>query len=760
MRFIDKKLLTIIIALFLSIIVLSQLALMAIQAEVTESISDIYTKDIIDEYQRDLDTLMNIEKSFANNKIVQDFILDINNGKIPNKWDTSYITETENLLLEMGFHTTISLFSLKGEILFTEEGLSIGGSVTEEVWYDEMYQRLDASSTPIYINPDSGKITYSVISAIYDAHDDVIGIVAINQHIEDVLRSFQERFTIGHLDVYLEYDYGLIGTADIQKKLQTKDEFVKTYINTNDLEKITFVIDEHSIETNHFLIGSQINFTVAISLYALVISIIVLVTIKIILNPVVTSINKLKKIILGLGDDADYKLGVSYINDLTLIMETTITSRIKELLYYDSLTNLPNRLYFNRHLSKLIQNKKHFSLILLDVRNFKAINDGNIEGSGDTILIEIVQRLAEITKHLNRKIVRFGDDEFLIIIEGTYNENAIIQFYDKRIFNYFKENPISLHNKLITITFNSAAIIYPLHSDTKENLLDKLNIMLNKAKLLSRNKLLMFKSEVYQDSLRENIIKNILAFAIEQDEFFLTYQPIVDANQNIKKAEALIRWNSSTLGFVFPDQFIYITEQTGLIIELGFWILERAAKDIQDLYAANVHLQISINVSPIQIMSANFVDRLIEIFERYNIRYEGICLEITESTFLQNEELENGEIVANNLARIQDLGISIALDDFGTGYSSFNYLNDYHFNVLKLDKLFVNKSNDKQYEIINSLKNISDILGMEMIIEGVETQEQFDIVKQYGLIQGYYFSKPILWEELKKMLGIPSSLQQ
>ena len=219
--------------------------------------------------------------------------------------------------------------------------------------------------------------------------------------------------------------------------------------------------------------------------------------------------------------------------------------------------------------------------------------------------------------------------------------------------------------------------------------------------------------------------------------------------QKILKAEALIRWDNKKLGFIPPDKFINYLEETRQIIKVGYWTIERVCKDIKELKIEKSNIQISVNISPLQLMLKDFVDNVINIVSKYNISYNLLCFEITESVLLDDRQF-----VVPNIKMLRDLGIKIALDDFGTEYSSFNYLRNYKLDILKIDKSFLGNNEKLDFDIINEIKQLSHLLNMEVVIEGVETKEQFNILGEIGIdyLQGYYFSKPIALEEFKKML--------
>ncbi|MDE6357883.1 MAG: GGDEF domain-containing phosphodiesterase, partial [Eubacteriales bacterium] len=312
-------------------------------------------------------------------------------------------------------------------------------------------------------------------------------------------------------------------------------------------------------------------------------------------------------------------------------------------------------------------------------------------------------------------------------------------------------SPIKINDKLtIEIGFSSGVARYPRDGKTFEELINKSDFMMyvNKKSFINR-KIEFFDENMYDNLLYSEKVKSELKTALANNEFYMNYQPIVNSNYKIIKAEALLRWNNKNLGFIPPDKFIKYLEETRQIIEVGYWIIEKVCQDISKFEIAKNNIQISINISPLQLMLKDFVDNIKTIVEKYNISYNSLCFEITETVLLDNRQF-----VISNINMLKELGIKIALDDFGTGYSSFSYLRNYKLDILKIDKSFLKTNQKLDLDIINQIKDLAHLLNMEVIIEGVETKEQFDIMCSINIdyLQGYYFSKPIILEEFEKML--------
>ena len=275
-------------------------------------------------------------------------------------------------------------------------------------------------------------------------------------------------------------------------------------------------------------------------------------------------------------------------------------------------------------------------------------------------------------------------------------------------------------------------------------------MMYSSKKSNKSSNLLFFNDVIYNEILEIETMKEDLKYAVDNNEFVLYYQPIVDKNKVIKKLEALIRWNNRKLGYISPDKFIKYAEETGEIVKIGYWIIEEVCRNFNELFKSGNRLQISINVSPIQLMEVDFVNKAEDILNKYNSTWRNLCLEITETVVL-----DENIIIRDNLILLNKKGVKIALDDFGTGYASFSYLKKFKLDILKIDRIFIDNDLHIDYKIVNNIKNIAHLLNMESVIEGVETEEQFNNLKSVGCeyFQGYYFSRPLPIGEINKILS-------
>nr|WP_243281377.1 bifunctional diguanylate cyclase/phosphodiesterase [Clostridium sp. D53t1_180928_C8] len=423
--------------------------------------------------------------------------------------------------------------------------------------------------------------------------------------------------------------------------------------------------------------------------------------------------------------------------------------KIKSLIYYDELTKLPNRKLLSKLCNDLIQCKNEFALIFIDLNKFKYINDVFGHSAGDEVLVNFSRRIQNCLN--NRGIVtRYSGDEFIIIYSDYEDNNKLLKFYKEVILEAFKEPILFNNGKKLFVDFAAGVSVYPKDANNFNDLIDKSDFMMYSSKKSNSKQLLFFNDVIYKEILRIEKIKDSLKRAVDNNEFVLFYQPIVDKNKSINKLEALIRWNNKELGCIQPDDFIQYTEKTGDIIKIGYWIIEEVCRNFNEFFDYGYKLQISINVSPIQLMEVDFIDIVGKILNKYNVSWESLCFEITESAVL-----DDNIIIHDNLLLLNKRGVKIALDDFGTGYASFSYLKKFKLDILKIDRIFIDNGSYLDFKIVNNIKNIAHLLEMETIIEGVETKAQFDILSDVGCdyFQGYYFSRPLPASEIIKVLS-------
>lgn len=424
------------------------------------------------------------------------------------------------------------------------------------------------------------------------------------------------------------------------------------------------------------------------------------------------------------------------------------------LAYHDQLTGLYNRSYFNEKFA-LAFNKKLSSsnlqaFLFIDMDNFKLINDTLGHAYGDKVIIETAKKLTPFTNK-NRVLFRIGGDEFLLYVKEAIDKDNV-ESLAKEIINTFS-NPIVIDDNSLNINVSIGIALAPQDSTTADGLLKCADMATYKSKENGKNTYCFFNQSITEHiNHRVNIERN-LKDALHSNEFFLLYQPQVNIKSNeICGFEALVRWQSKELGFVPPNKFIGITEETGFIVPLGEWILKTACEFTYMLNKKlNTSYKVSVNISVIQILQKNFCDMVLKILEETKLNPSLLQLEITESIIM-----ESPDFITEKLQLLRNHGISLAIDDFGTGYSSLGYLRNLPIDMIKIDKLFIDDiiKGDSNNIIADSIITLCHKIGITTVSEGVETKEQLDYLKENNcdIIQGYYFSKPLSSEDLYKYL--------
>lgn len=429
--------------------------------------------------------------------------------------------------------------------------------------------------------------------------------------------------------------------------------------------------------------------------------------------------------------------------DITELKEQQ--KRVHNLAYYDSITGLPNRVMLGEMITKRIQNanfkNSKFSMIFIDLDNFKFVNDSYGHFVGDNLLIEVGKRLREIK---DDKVISFrlGGDEFIILIENIADKHDVEQFLlflDKAL-----ASPICVDNNVFRIKYSSGTVIYPENGSSFQELLKNADTAMYKSKDIGKGVNSFYHENMGKAAIEKAEIQADLHKALENQEFKLFYQPIVDvATGEINGCEALIRWVHPQKGIISPIKFISIAEENGAILEIGKWVFERACKYARDMHErGNKNFYVSINISPYQLLENEFIGFVIDTIRKIGISPELIIMEITESVLIESLDL-----AIDKLKDLRNNNIKIALDDFGCGYSSLTYLKRLPINIVKIDKSFIDdiKSREDTKNMTSSIILLAKQLGLSVIAEGVETDQQRNYLKDHAcdMFQGYLVSKPI-----------------
>ncbi|UXK08479.1 EAL domain-containing protein [Shewanella putrefaciens] len=448
------------------------------------------------------------------------------------------------------------------------------------------------------------------------------------------------------------------------------------------------------------------------------------------------------------------------IQHIGLFMDISKRKQYEQDLWYqanfDSLTGLPNRKLFNERLQHEIQLAQHDSrklaILLIDLDQFKYINDVQGHATGDLLLQDVAKRLESIGGQ-NDFIARIGGDEFVLILPRLTNELAI-EHMATRIIETLA-TPFSLNEREIQISASFGIGVYPEDGLDVSSLTRNTEMAMYQAKDAGRNNFKYFTSGMNQAMFARMELEQRLRRAVAQNEFALHYQPIVDMKTGqVCSVEALIRWQDPDLGLIPPDHFIGIAEETGLIEPMGEWVLNQAMSDLRQWQKSGLNINVAINVSGRQCINTrgmSFDQVLQECFNRHHINPRNVHIEITESMLMGD-----ASHCLSTLNAIRQLGSQIYIDDFGTGYSSLSYLKKYPISVIKIDRSFVEHAleSTSNANLVKAIVMMGQSLEMKLVAEGIETPAQWNFLKDLGcdFAQGYLISKPLPFDDVTPLL--------
>jgi predicted signal transduction protein with EAL and GGDEF domain len=444
---------------------------------------------------------------------------------------------------------------------------------------------------------------------------------------------------------------------------------------------------------------------------------------------------------------------------------------LRYLAYFDHLTDLPNRRSFTEQLRRNLVNcekiKGQMGLIMIDIDHFKRINDSIGHERGDIVLKRIASRLQTCAAEVGPiatdfpgarreypsdafalEVARPGGDEFSMIVRNPENLEQLVGIAE-HVIECLSE-PIQIPGHTLVITPSIGIAMAPDHGQVPEELLIRADAATYAAKAEGRQRARLYDTNIADDSAMELSIEEGLRESLAGTGLSLVYQPQVDLFTGaVVGAEALVRWQDSSGKNVSPERFIPVAERSGVINDLGDWILNQVNKDAK-AFAGLLpsKLALAVNLSPLQFNQSNFVERLTSILKQLEIQYK-IELELTEGAIMQS-----GTDSISKLNQLKNLGFKLAIDDFGTGYSSLNYLRRFPIDTLKIDRTFITDiGSESGNGIVNAIVSMAQALGLDLIAEGVETQEQAAYLRERGCysIQGYLISKPVPIDELVKL---------
>jgi diguanylate cyclase (GGDEF)-like protein len=424
--------------------------------------------------------------------------------------------------------------------------------------------------------------------------------------------------------------------------------------------------------------------------------------------------------------------------------------QIAFLAHHDALTGLANRVQLHEHIErclKQVERGEQFSLLCLDLDRFKEINDTLGHSVGDALLCAVSRRLRELVRD-DDLVSRTGGDEFSIVQSATESPMAAAAALAARVVEALSV-PFDLGDHHVVIGASVGAAIAPSDGNDADQLLKNADLAMYRAKDFGGGGFHFFESEMDARAQARRTLELELRKAITAGEFEVFYQPIVNLAENqIGAFEALLRWNHPARGVVSPNEFIALAEDTGLIVEIGEWVIRQACAEASTWPS---DLLVAVNVSPVQFRTGNLVAVVMSALAASGLRPNRLELEITESVLMHNNDA-----TLAMLHQLRNLGVRISMDDFGTGYSSLSYLRSFPFDKIKIDRSFVRDlaENPNSIAIIRAVVGLGQSFGMITTAEGVETQEQLDQMCAEGCnqVQGYFYSKPMPASEISQLL--------
>jgi diguanylate cyclase (GGDEF)-like protein len=440
-----------------------------------------------------------------------------------------------------------------------------------------------------------------------------------------------------------------------------------------------------------------------------------------------------------------------------LIDRERVEEQLRHDTLHDSLTGLPNRAFFTERLRHAVQRaRRHkddmFAVLFLDLDNFKVVNDSVGHQSGDELLCVVARRL-EACMRGGDMVARLGGDEFAVLLERISDVSDAARVAE-RIHGELVA-PVNLGGYEV---FTSASVGIALSSSATELpdvLLRSADMAMYRAKKRGRSRYEVFNTSMHAEALTRLQVETDLRRALEREEFVLFYQPIISLKTgHITGLEALIRWRHPDRGLVRPTEFVAAAEETGLILPMGQWVLDKACSQMQELRRElnlQTPLELGVNLSAKQFSQPDLVEQVADAVRRSGLDPSTLCLEITEGVVIEKTML-----ATQTIAGLKEIGVRIYMDDFGTGYSSLSYLHRLPVDAIKIDRAFVSHmdTEDRPQQVVRTILTLVQNLGLETIAEGVTNAEQLQLLRQLGCTaaQGFLFSPPIELAAVTQML--------
>ncbi|NQY88921.1 MAG: EAL domain-containing protein [Colwellia sp.] len=622
-------------------------------------------------------------------------------------------------------------------VLFAEPAETIGHESGLELSSDcklssKMFTALNShkiTSSSFY--NDQGELGLRLLLPVYHQNNGInsalrgyiVGIVMMNSLIDslwgDITRSLQEQLIIYSSGDNSQIIYDSNWRQECNKNCEPLNALMS--LKTN----IPFVNQIWSIEFNKYTVDARSDY------YAYTAALVILVIIAGTSIYLWSNINR-----------------VSWANSL-------VAERTKSLVYqanHDDLTQLLNKQALSIELSKLNdlngrRNDDGFSLLFIDLDHFKKVNDTKGHLVGDKLLQQVAQRLIQSARSEDL-LFRFGGDEFVVLLNQGYCAN-IVSITATRILQRLEQAYV-IDDNTFHISASIGIVMIEGNNINVSEVIRNADIAMYEAKRLGRGQIVFYQSDMYKSLVYRHDIENELAEVINKNGLSLYLQPIHNIN-GLVGFEALSRWQHPEKGMIFPDEFISIAEETGLIHQLGYWLLDATCQSLSMWiyqYGEDACPYISINVSPIQLQNSQIVNQIAAALQRYKIPAKLLAVELTESALIGNKQ-----IVKDNLIKLRALKVRVFLDDFGTGYSSLSLLKDFPIDVLKIDRSFISgldQASEDSQNLVKAIINMTHALNMKVVAEGVETNSVLNwlLSVQCDLMQGYYFSKPLSQQQL------------
>ncbi len=436
------------------------------------------------------------------------------------------------------------------------------------------------------------------------------------------------------------------------------------------------------------------------------------------------------------------------------VENTLLHERLAFQAQHDTLTGLPNRMLFHDRLDQAIhmarRNRKKLAVMWIDLDRYKQINDTLGHRAGDELLVEVGRRLKACLRETD-SVARVGGDEFTVLITEV-TDASTLELVPSKIIHAIAQ-PMTLAGHEITITASAGVSLFPEHADDPGSLIRNADLAMYSAKEAGRNQYKLFRADLGAAATRRLEIERELKTALERHEFTLAYQPLMKHNGQLDGLEALLRWNNAAIGEVLPEECIPIAEETGFIVTLGEWVTRQACSDAAKWLAAGYELgRIAVNLSAIQCIDKNFSAMVERALRDFKLPASKLEFEVTETALIRNLDKAIG-----NIEYLRNLGVRFAIDDFGTGYSSLSQLRILPVDCVKIDRSFIK---DLEYEgngcttMVRGIIGLAHSLKLEVVAEGVETEEQFAVLRTLGsdFNQGFYLHKPMSYEAVGNLL--------